>query len=59
MTKTIVWVGNERMLPGIGIATVGKEITGDSAKLDSYVKQGLAEYKQVKMVKPTVEETDK
>lgn len=40
----IIWRGKEKLLPGIGYAKTGSEITSDDEEtLNSYVEQGLAD----------------
>lgn len=45
--KSITWIGEERTLPGIGLATEGKTFEVADGKADSYVDQKLAKYTKV------------
>ena len=42
MKKTIIWKGNEGLIPGAGMARPGKPISVDENLADSYISQGKA-----------------
>lgn len=46
--KKVTWVGEDRMVPSVGIGTKGVDLTMPDDMADSYIKQGLA--KDIKVV---------
>ena len=42
--KKVIWIGPERIVPGLGKLTQGSEREMQDAQADSYVAQGLVEY---------------
>jgi len=41
--KQVKWIGEERMIPSVGIGTKGKLLNMPTEMAISYIKQGLAE----------------
>lgn len=46
--KTIIWTGEDRMIPYYGVGEKGKEKTLPESMADNFIEQGLAELKTAK-----------